>query len=152
MIDEAIDAWEDLRNRCIGHACPWCEAHVGVARVRDSVGELHRGDCPWLRMDRAVNEIARERHGDQNYVECAHHITVQRYGDGYQAWVNDDTAKWEAGGSPAEAIQKLFHSYPAELAPFHCGLVCQAYTQRWSVVEIPLTDAVAKPKGEPDVE
>lgn len=47
--------WDQLRNRCIGHRCPWCEPPADIG-VKDSIGERHREGCLWLTMDRLVQK------------------------------------------------------------------------------------------------
>lgn len=54
---KVTDAWKVLANRSIGHSCPWCEPHTCFYEkllVKDSAGERHRPECPWLAMDRVV--------------------------------------------------------------------------------------------------
>lgn len=60
MSDETLRelqrTWDQLRNRAIGHACPWCEPSVDVSCRTDSIGELHREGCVWLTMDRLMQK------------------------------------------------------------------------------------------------
>ena len=45
-----------MRNRCIGSSCDWCDNATATITVEDSIGNMHRDGCLWLKMDRAILE------------------------------------------------------------------------------------------------